>query len=121
MGTNQPFRTSASWDQAIKMLDSLFPLTHGSHGSVKGYWMHFDHLVMVQTDGSTTSLKKPSQFIEAGGNWAAPTSILLEHDGMQVEIEPSTASASVSGICAGHRMQLLTTFPSEMVECSLSD
>lgn len=121
MGTNQPFRTSASWDQAIKMLDSMFPLQQGSHGSVKGYMMHFDHLVMIQADGSATALKRPSQFVEAGGNYEAPSSILLEQDGMQVEIEPASQSAAVTGCCSGHRMQLLTTFPSELVESSLRD
>lgn len=121
MGINQPFRSSANWDQAISMLDTLFPLTQGSHGSVKGYMMYFDHLVMVQADGSSTSLKKPAQFVEAGGNHEAPDSIVLEENGLQVEIEPATFSASVSGCSAGHRMQLLTTIPSELLERSVSD
>lgn len=121
MGTNQPFRTSASWDQAIQMLDTLFPLDHGSHGSVMGYMMQFDHLVMIQSDGSTASLKKPGQFVDASGNLEAPSSIVLEQDGLQVEIEPANFSASVTGCSAGHRMQLLTTIPADLMECALVD
>lgn len=109
MGTTQPFRSSASWEQAIELLDTLFPLNSGSHGSVKGYMMHFDHLVVIQDDDQITSLKNPGQFVEAGGNFEAPTSILLEQNGLQVEIEPASHSASVCGCHSGHRMQLVTS------------
>ena len=109
MGIRQPFRTSANWDQAISLLDTLFPLTQGSHGTVKGYLMHFDHLVVIQANGDTCALQNPSQFVQAGGDYDAPTSIFLEQDGLQVEIEPACNSASVTGCNNGHRMQLLTT------------
>jgi hypothetical protein len=66
-------------------------------------------------------LKKPSQFVEAGGNFEAPSSIVLEQNGMQVEIEPAIFSASVAGCCAGHRMQLLTTIPSDLLEQPIID
>jgi malate synthase len=109
MGSNQPFRTTASWDQSIDMLDATFPLTSGSHGTAAGYLVQFDHLVVIQADGTATSLRNPSQFLDAGGNPEAPQSILLEHLGIQVEIEPGTRKASATEACPGHRMQLLTT------------
>lgn len=108
MGTNQPFRTSASWDQAIEMLDLTFPLMEGSHGTVAAYLVHFEHLAIIMADGSVTALRHPAQFIEAGGNPEAPQSILLEQHGIQVEIEPATRRVSSTGSTAQHRLQLLT-------------
>lgn len=109
MGTTQPFRTTADWDQAVNLLDSLFPLTRGSHGTVKGYLLQFDHLVCIQENGESTCLKHPKQFIEAGGNVEAPTCIVLGQNGIEIEIEPATHTASVSECGYGHRMQLITS------------
>lgn len=109
MGMSQPFRTTASWDDATQMLDTTFPLMEGSHGTVSAYLMHFDHLVAIQADGSVTSLRQPSQFIEAGGNPECPQSIILKHQGILVDIEPATRTASTSGKGPRHRLQLLTT------------
>ncbi len=112
MGMNQSFKTSATWDQAIGFLDQSFPLAEGSHGSAQAYLVYFDHLLVIQNDGSTTGLSRPSQFIEAGGNEEAPQSILLEHNGVQVEIEPAQRSASQPAAQPSHRMQLLTKIES---------
>ena len=109
MGTSQPFRTSADWDQAVSLLDSLFPLTQGSHGTVKGYLLQLDHLVCIQENGESTCLQRPGHFIEAGGNPEAPTCIVLGENGIQVEIEPANHKATVSECGNGHRMQLLTS------------
>jgi len=108
MGTNQPFRTSADWDQAVSLLDTLFPLNSGSHSTVKGYFLQFDHLVCIQDNGESTCLKHPSQFVDAGGNTEAPTCIVLSQGGIEVEIEPALHKATVSECSNGHRMQLLT-------------
>lgn len=108
MGTNQHFRTTASWDQAIDFLDHSFPLTEGSHRTVTSYLSYFDHLLAIQSDGTTTGLVKPSQFVEASGIEDAPCCIRLEHNGLQVEIEPARRSAAHGQGNPEHRMQLLT-------------
>lgn len=112
MGMNPSFKTSANWDQAINFLDQSFPLAEGSHGSAKAYLVYFDHLLVIQNDGSTTGLSRPSQFVEAGGNEEAPQSILLEHNGLQVEIEPAQQCAATTTAMPAHRMQLLTRIES---------
>ena len=112
MGMNQSFKTSANWDQAIDFLDTSFPLNEGSHGSAKAYLVYFDHLLVIQADGSSTGLSYPSQFIEAGGNEEAPRSILLEHKGIQVEIEPAQLCSDQANERPVHRMQLLTQMES---------
>jgi len=108
MGMNQSFKTSATWDQAINFLDQSFPLTEGSHATAQAYLVYFDHLLVIQADGSTTGLSRPSQFVEAGGNEEAPQSILLEQNGLQVEIEPAQKCADGTSAHPAHRMQLLT-------------
>ncbi|MGQ7844248.1 hypothetical protein ACUNV4_07225 [Granulosicoccus sp. 3-233] len=109
MGTQQSFRTSTSWDQAVSMLDLSFPLADGSHGSVAAYLLHFDHLAAIMVDGSVTALRRPAQFIEASGNPEAPQSILLEQQGIQVEIETVTRKVTATTDDPQHRLQLLTT------------
>ena len=108
MGMNQHFRSSASWDQAINLLDHSFPLAQGSHSTATAYLVYFDHLLVIQADGSTTGLSNPSQFVEAGGNEQAPQSILLDNHGLQVEIEPAQPCAANRSTQPAHRMQLLT-------------
>ncbi|MGQ7847595.1 hypothetical protein ACUNV4_24095 [Granulosicoccus sp. 3-233] len=108
MGMNQHFRTTASWDQAINLLDHSFPLTEGSHGNVTAYLTYFDHLVAIQADGTSTGLAHPSQFVEASGLEDAPSCIRLEHKGLQVEIEPGRRQAGSDQDVPEHRMQLLT-------------
>jgi len=108
MGMNQQFKTSAEWDQAVSFLDQSFPLARGSHGTATAYLVYFDHLLVIQMDGSTTGLSSPSQFLEAGGNEECPQSILLESNGLQVEIEPDQSCGKVLKTVPKHRMQLLT-------------
>lgn len=108
MGMNQHFRTTASWDQAITLLDHSFPLAQGSHRTAAAYLVYFEHLLVIQADGTTTGLCRPSQFVEAGGDEQSPQSILLEHNGLQVEIEPAQHCANNDHVQPLHRMQLLT-------------
>lgn len=108
MGMKQHFRTSASWDQATTMLDQAFPLVQGSHSTASSYLVYFDHLLVIQADGTSTGLRHPAQFIEAGGVDEAPQSILLEHNGIQVEIEPGRIPTPQDKARPVHRMQLLT-------------
>jgi len=108
MGMNQQFRTTASWDQAIDLLDHSFPLTQGSHRTVASYLSYFDHLVAIQTDGTSTGLVRPSQFVESSGIDGAPDCIRLEHNGLQVEIEPARKKAGANQSNPEHRLQLLT-------------
>ena len=109
MGMNRQFRTTASWDQAIEMLDSVFPLVSGSHATVKTYLVYFDHLLAIQADGTSTGLASPSQFVEAGGCEECPQSVLLQNGTLMIEIEPASQRISDETLLAGqHRLQLLT-------------
>lgn len=112
MGMNQHFRSSASWDDAVNLLDHSFPLVEGSHRTATAYLVYFDHLLVIQPDGTATGLRTPSQFIEADGNEASPHYILLDNHGLQVEIETERANSSDHADQSGYRMQLLTQLQS---------
>lgn len=112
MGMKQQFRSDASWAQAVRLLDSRFPLADGSHAAAADYLVHHDHLLVIRTDGSCTGLSLPGQLVDVGGDECAPSSVVLERDGLQVEIEPErrrAATPETGGHAARrHRMQLIT-------------
>ena len=108
MGMRQPTDLDTSWEQAASLLDDTFPLARGSHRDAAEYLLQLDHLLVILADGACTGLARPGQFVEAGGNAEAPQSILLEHEGLQVEIEPCNRAARAAGRCREHRAQLLT-------------
>ncbi len=111
MGTNQHIEFDQSWHRAAELLDRKFPLHEGSHRSAADYVVHFDHLLIIRSDGSCTGLAQPSQFVEAGGDWESPQSIRLEDDGFQVEIEPDRGAIGAVGAAPReHRLQMITTF-----------
>lgn len=111
MGSNQHTEFDQSWHRAAELLDQKFPLHQGSHRTATDYVVHFDHLLVIRSDGSCTGLARPSQFVEAGGNWEAPESIVLEEEGLQVEIEPDRGALRAVGAAPReHRLQMRTAF-----------
>lgn len=70
-----------------KLLDDYFPLVSGSHTQVTCYRVSNAALSVKMQDGSTTQLKQPTQCLAYQGQAAAPSSILLEHNGLRLSIE----------------------------------
>ena len=104
MGMQQPFEFDAGWDLASAMLDDTFPLAEGSHRDVVDYVVQHGHLLAIDRSGACTGLARPGQLAEVDGDChQAPCAIVLEHEGMQVEIEPARCRAPG----AEHRVQLL--------------
>jgi len=108
MGIDQGFTLDQSWAPAADLLDRHFPLAEGSHGDAADYVIYHDHLMVISRDGRCTGLASARQFIDAGGFDDAPRSILLEQDGLQVEIEPDRSATGCNGVSRQHRLQLLT-------------
>lgn len=109
MGTAAEFPNNPAWNQAAELLDQTFPLATGSHQDVTAYLVYFEHLLAIQADGNTSGLLQPTQFVKCQGSHENPLAIVLEHDGMQVEIEPASCRSRSAAPAAEHRMQLLTT------------
>ena len=106
MGTNQPFEFDAGWELAAKLLDDAFPLADGSHRDVADYVVQHGHLLAIDARGACTGLARPAQLVEVDGDChQAPCAIVLEHEGMQVEIEPARCRPAGADGRREHRAQ----------------
>ncbi len=72
---------------ARQVLDDTAPLASGSHKDSTGYKVEDGQLVVSLANGSTTGLKDASQFKGYQGNAAAPSSVLLQHNGLHLDIQ----------------------------------
>ena len=72
---------------ARQVLDDTAPLASGSHKDSTGYKVEGGQLVVSLANGSATGLKDTSQFKGYQGNAAAPSSVLLQHNGLHLDIQ----------------------------------
>ncbi|MBG6077172.1 malate synthase G [Polaromonas sp. CG_9.11] len=70
---------------ARNLLDQAAPLASGSHKEATGYRMEGGQLVIAMENGSTR-LQDPAQFVGYQGDATAPTSVLLVHNGLHIDI-----------------------------------
>ncbi|VTU38429.1 Malate synthase G [Variovorax sp. PBL-H6] len=70
---------------AREVLDQAAPLANGSHKNATGYAVK-DGQLMVALQSSSTPLADPSQFVGYQGDAAAPSSVLLRHNGIHLDI-----------------------------------
>jgi len=98
MGTNDAMQTTdINSAPASEFLDRQFPLRSGTHQDVSTYLVYFDHLMAIKTDGTTTSLVKPSQFTDADGCLDGPTAITLADGDTQVQIRLASSGGRNNG------------------------
>ena len=71
---------------ARSVLDQAAPLESGSHKDATLYTVVGGQLVVKRMDGTTTGLKTPSLFAGYQGSAEAPSSILLQHHGIHIDI-----------------------------------
>ena len=81
-----PVRGAKVIAYARKFLDDSAPLASGSHADAIGYRVEGDKLAVAMKDGAVTGLKDSAQFIGYQGSAAAPSSVLLRHNGIHVDI-----------------------------------
>ncbi|MDR3396460.1 MAG: malate synthase G [Pandoraea sp.] len=67
-------------------LDQAAPLADGSHKDATGYCIENGKLVVTTKTGKT-ALATPAQLIGYQGDAAAPTAVLLKHNGLHFEIQ----------------------------------
>jgi malate synthase len=91
--------------QGRYLLDQCAPPIKGSHSDSKLYSVHAGQLLISLKDGSKIGLKDKKQFIGYQGDAAAPSAILLQHNGLHLQISidktnriGSTDAAGVSDI-----------------------
>jgi malate synthase len=71
---------------ARQFLDQAVPLANGSHADATAYAIVGGALQVTLQGGSTTGLKDASQLVGYQGDAAAPTSVLLVHNGNHIDI-----------------------------------
>ncbi|RDI28609.1 malate synthase [Pseudacidovorax intermedius] len=71
---------------AREVLDQAAPLVNGSHKDATGYSVKDGQLV-IALHSSSTHLKDPSAFVGYQGDAASPSSVLLKHNGIHLDIQ----------------------------------
>ncbi|MDM0106253.1 malate synthase G [Variovorax sp. J22R24] len=95
-----PARGAKVIEFARNVLDQAAPLENGSHKNATGYKVEHGKLV-IALQSSSTELKDPTQFIGYQGNAAAPTSVLLKHNGIHLDIQIDRSTPIGKGDAAG--------------------
>jgi malate synthase len=81
-----PVRGAKVIEYARHVLDRTAPLKTGSHLNAVAYRVEGGQLVVALANGRSSALKKPAQFIGYQGDPAAPSSVLLKHHGLHLDI-----------------------------------
>ncbi len=77
---------------ARRVLDQAVPLASGSHKDATLYTVDKGQLTVKTATGSTT-LANPAQFVAYQGDAAAPSSVLLTHNGLHLDIQIDRSTA----------------------------
>jgi malate synthase len=86
---------------ARQVLDDNAPLASGSHKDATGYCVEGGQLAVSLANGSTTGLKDASQFKGYQGDAANPSSVLLQHNGLHLDIQINRTTPIGSSDAAG--------------------
>ena len=81
-----PARGAAVIARGRALLDEYLPLEAGSHADATAYLVQGGSLA-VRLGGDVTRLAEPEQFVGHAGPAEAPTSVLLVHRGLHLEIQ----------------------------------
>jgi len=73
-------------EYARHVLDRTAPLENGTHIDSVGYRVEGGQLVVALADGSTSGLARPEQFVGYQGEAATPSSLLLAHHGLHLDL-----------------------------------
>ncbi|HEY1129893.1 MAG TPA: malate synthase G [Roseateles sp.] len=85
-GAYNPVRGAKVIAFARQVLDQAAPLAQGSHADATGYRVEGGRLVVTLASGTSTGLKDPDAFAGYQGDVAAPSSVLLIHHGLHLDI-----------------------------------
>jgi malate synthase len=102
-GAYNPKRGAKVIEYARHVLDRTAPLKKGSHVDSVGYQVLGGKLVVTLANGKTTGLEHAKQFIGYQGDAFAPSSVLLQHNGLHLDIriDRNTAIGETdpAGVC----------------------
>ncbi len=81
-----PVRGARVVARSRQLLDQAAPLAIGSHRDAKEYLVDDGRLTIALKDNARTGLASPEQFVAYRGSAADPSSVLLKHNGLHIEI-----------------------------------
>ncbi len=84
--TYNPKRGKKVIAYARHVLDRTVPLRKGSHLQAVAYSVRAGRLVVSLKDGSTSGLQDKAQFVGFQGTAARPSSVLLQHNGLHLDL-----------------------------------
>ena len=87
-----PVRGAKVIEFAREVLDQAAPLGRGSHKDAVAYRVESGQLLVACRDGST-ALVDGSQFVGYQGDASAPSSVLLKHNGLHLDIQIDRSTA----------------------------
>jgi malate synthase len=87
LGKYNPQRGARVIEFVRSFLDQSFALTEGSHRDAVSYRCNADGLAVSLKGGKTARLEDPAKFAGYQGEQGAPTTLLLVHNGLHVEIK----------------------------------
>ncbi|HCX81301.1 MAG TPA: malate synthase G [Rhodoferax sp.] len=96
-----PKRGKKVIEYARNVLDRCAPLKKGSHVGSTGYAIKGGDLVVTLKDGATSKLADKAQFIGFQGTAKAPSSVLLQHNGLHLDITINRATPIGKSDAAG--------------------
>jgi malate synthase len=88
-----PVRGAKVISYARHVLDRTAPLRRGSHVDSTGYKIEGGALVVTLANGTSTGLAKPAQFVGHQGDAAAPSGVLLQHNGLHLDLRIDRSTA----------------------------
>ena len=100
-GAYNPRRGAKVIEYARHVLDRCAPLARGSHVGSTGYRIEGGRLLVRLADGSEAGLRKPAQLVGYQGAAAAPSSVLLVHHGLHLDLRIDRATPIGAGDPAG--------------------
>lgn len=85
-GGYNPVRGAKVIAYARQFLDDTAPLASGSHADATAYIIEQGKLQVATKNGATVGLKNPSQFIGFQGQADSPTNVLLQNNGLHIDV-----------------------------------
>ncbi len=96
-----PVRGAKVIEYARHVLDRCAPLKKGSHLDATAYRVVDNQLAVTLKNGSTVGLKNPAQFVGFQGEMGEPSSVLLCHHGLHLDIRIDRNTVIGGGDAAG--------------------
>ncbi len=100
-GAYNPVRGAKVINYARHVLERTAPLKTGSHVDSTGYRIEGGALLVGLKSGKTSGLKKPAQLVGWQGSAAAPSAVLLQHNGLHLDIRIDRSTAIGAADAAG--------------------